>query len=590
MNKSAKVGGAFVVTCIGCALAAPVLFERGGVPSDLATIGTWQAYAGFATAFLGAVTAILSLVKSGPEPLTGPETRKAVKSELTNAGLATKADIDEAVEKLLIAREPSEAGVVLPLDQLRTALESLANSHVSAKTEAFRHIEEGRVEEGLKVLETFAQHQLGLVGAAAEQTADTWKQLGLLLMVVNTEKSVSALEEAAKLAPNDFETQAHLCNLYPQVGRVAEARIIGEKLIGLASTDQDRAIALSCHAEALLLEGKLAQSLELHSQAANLFRKILRGDAKDLNGRRGLAISLENMAIINGRQGKPDAALRHLEESLANGRSIADEYDSDIFKHDIAVTLGRMGNTYLDQGKHAQGLSLLEDSLSTFRELVSRNSTNQQYLTNLSTCLEDIAQILIKSKEYEKALVAMNESAEIAQGLHESDPSNTGHARYFAVTLGRLGYLHRYAGNTEESLLYHTKGAEMLRQMIAGDPANADLRRDLALTLGGIGDALTDQKKWAEARTVQEECLALARGNSERDPSNAQCLRDVTLALEKLGNTFENLGDSATALKLYEESLPIVVHLTQIDSSHEQHTQDLLITQRRITELKAKLA
>ncbi|MFN7389473.1 hypothetical protein [Brevundimonas sp.] len=317
MNASIRIGGAFIVTCAGCALAVPVLLEKGGLPTDLSAPETWRAFAGFAGAFLGAVTGILSLTKRDQPPLTPEQTTRTVSNAMfregvaTKAdikGVATKADIDAAVAKLLAANEQSEAAPnPPPLDQLRGALEALASSHVAAKTNAFDLIEQGKVDDGLATLEAFAEQQSGLLTAAADQTADTWRQLGYLSLATNVAKAAHSFERAEQVSPGDFSTLMELFGLYLSLGRIYSAHELCAALSRVAVDDRQRSIALYAQGDVLIEQGKPDQALARYEESLPIAEALAQIDVGNFRFASDLDITRRRIAELKAEVASRDS-------------------------------------------------------------------------------------------------------------------------------------------------------------------------------------------------------------------------------------------------------------------------------------------
>ena len=76
---------------------------------------------------------------------------------------------------------------------------------------------------------------------------------------------------------------------------------------------------------------------------------------------------------------------------------------------------------------------------------------------------------------------------------------------------------------------------------------------------------------------------------AEADASNANLQRDLSVSHERIGDTHEHDGKISDAIASYEQSLIIVRSLARRFPKHQRFQSDLIITERRLNELRVKL-
>lgn len=540
MKTSQKIGGAFLLAGLGCCLAAPELMKDGTVLNDWSSAATWGAGLSFVSAFLSAVTGAMSLFKTNRDPLDRGQTERALGSALSKEGVATKADLNALAERLLAEREPGAEAP--PVEQLAAALDGLARSGAAAKTEAFALIQQDRTDEGLAQLEAFALRQSEAVGEAAEQTAQTWRQIGVLLRTRNVAKAAEAFERAEAIAPGDRWTLVALSRLYINfLGKPGAAARLLPRLQDAATGTYEKILALETEGSLLYAQSHLTDALDRYEEALALCRTEVEANPDRIRLRRDLSVILNKTGNVLRDQRRLADALERYGESLAICRAlVAENPEEPEFQRDLFVVLNKIGDVLRFQGRLDDALDHYEESLTLCRTLLAADSSHPELTRDLSVGLEKTGSILHDQERFADALERYEESLSLCRVLTDHDSSN------------------------------------------------AERRRDLSVALNRVGDALRGLGRLSEALAHYEESLILCRSLVEDDPSYGTRRRDLSVVLEHIGDIHEAMGRPAEALARYRESLPIAEALATDAPDHAIFRNDLEVTRKRIAILEAK--
>lgn len=539
MKTSQKIGGAFVLTCAGCVLAAPELMKDGLTLANWSAPATWGAGLSFMGVFIGAVTGVMALVKKDKDPLDQRQTERAVGNALSGAGVATKADLNALAERLLAERDPGAEAP--PVEQLAAALDGLARSGAAAKTEAFDLIRQDRMDEGLAQLEAFAQRQSEVLGQAAEQTAETWRQIGVLLLTRNVAKAAEAFEQAEAAAPGDRWTLVELCRLYTgSLGKPQAAAHLLPRLRNAVADQSEKILALESEGDVFHAQGHLAEALDRH------------------------------------------------EEGLAVCRALAEEHLDDAkCKRDLSVVLNRVGDVLYDLERPTEALARYQESLALRRKLAEDDPDNVRSRRDLSVSLERIGEVLRRQGHLSDALERHEESLILRRVLVQDEPGDAGRCRDLSVALLGVGDVLRDQGDFAGALSHFEEGLTLRRRLANDDPSHAERRRDVSVALERAGEVLRRQGRLVEALEHNESSLTLCRALAGDDPSHVDRRRDLSVCLNNIGGVLEAMERTDEALARYRESLPISEALVSTSPDHPVFQRDVEFTRNRIAILEA---
>ncbi len=166
--------------------------------------------------------------------------------------------------------------------------------------------------------------------------------------------------------------------------------------------------------------------------------------------------------------------------------------------------------------------------------------------------------------------VRARDAYEKTVALDQSDP-------WDAIYLGRL---HQRAGALEAAQRTYASALARL-------PETEE--RDRGVLLNDIGYVLVAQGDLSGALESYRASMAIAERLAKADPNNAGWQRDLSVSYEKVGDLEERRGDIVAAVAAYERSLPIAQSLANRFPGHPQFQSDVAITNRRLTQLRAKL-
>jgi serine/threonine protein kinase/tetratricopeptide (TPR) repeat protein len=324
-------------------------------------------------------------------------------------------------------------------------------------------------------------------------------------IVNDTERAISAYESLAKVSPDDSEVNFELAALYEASGDFDKARAHYNKVLehdpkyvaallaagrveikagnpqgSLDSLNQALSLAIQLEqdeekADVLHAIGTAYKSLDKPSDAQRYYQESLEIKRR-IGQKRGIAVTLGQMAQVQERLGNLDAALASYQEALQLQREIGD-------KKGAGLTLISLGSFYEDRGNYDQALQFYRESLQ-----IQRDVGNQDIEGN---CLNHIGNIYLFKTQYDEAQTYFERALQIREKT--KNPGD------IADTLHNLAETAADKGQYDQALKHYLRALELRRD--AGDKEGA------AIESYSMGTLFEYQGKYGAALDAKEEAL-----------------------------------------------------------------------------------
>ena len=201
------------------------------------------------------------------------------------------------------------------------------------------------------------------------------------------------------------------------------------------------------------------------------------GLATDINDKKGMAASYNNLGVAYKNQGALDKALQYYITSLKI-------YESLENKEGIATLKNNIANIYSIKGDHGQAMKYLEESYAQFVQLKDE--------VRIIGSLNNLGNLHLDLQLFEKAMRYFSEAYQLSTKLGQpfSDPMNN------------MGNVYYRQGNYQRAIEHYQKALEVER-------ANNN-RLGMLNTLTNIGIAYTKAKQPKPAQQYLNEAEKLA--------------------------------------------------------------------------------
>src|SRR5262249_30887497 len=289
-------------------------------------------------------------------------------------------------------------------------------------------------------------------------------------IVNDTAKAVEAYVNLAKVSPDDPEVNFELASLYESSGSFDQAR---DRYTKVVAGDAKSVAALLASGRVEIKSGNPQASLEPLNKALSLAIQLENDEQKAdvlhaigaaykltekpndalryyqeslaikrrVGQKRGIAVTLGEIAQVNKQLGNPDVALASLTEALQIQREIGD-------KKGMAQTLIVLGGFYRDRGDYEQALKDYKESLQIQREVGNPNGE--------ALCLNNIGNVYLFKAQYDDAQTHFERALEIREKIKNP--------RDIADTLHNLAETETNKGQYDNALKHYLRALEIRRE------------------------------------------------------------------------------------------------------------------------------
>ncbi|HEY6213542.1 MAG TPA: tetratricopeptide repeat protein, partial [Vicinamibacterales bacterium] len=370
-------------------------------------------------------------------------------------------------------------------------------------------------------------------------------------IVNDNAKAIESYTNLARVSPEDPDVHFNLASLYEAVGSFDLARTHYEKVLAgdpnnvealfaqgrveiqrrnpqgaldyltraltlavQVENDESKANVLNAIGVAYKRLNKPDEALRYYQQSMDI--KRARGD------KRGLGLTLGEMAQVQASLGKTDRALADYTEALRLNREIG-------YKKGIGTTLINFGRFHADRAHYDQALALFKEALQIERELGDQNYQ--------ALCLDNIGGIYTFKGEFEDARTYFERALELREALKV--PGN------IADTLHNLAETSTRVGNYDEALKQYLRALQLRRD--AGD------KRGAAIESYSLGTVFEQQGAYGAAIKSKEEALKTFRDLHDRSFWLAEILGGYGHALGFAGRNADAEAALAEGLAVARE-------------------------------------
>src|SRR5208282_5041184 len=256
------------------------------------------------------------------------------------------------------------------------------------------------------------------------------------------------------------------------------------------------------------------ESMRNEEEALVIWRRI--------GQKRGLALSLNEMATVQAFLGKSKEAQANFQEALEIRREIGD-------KRGLGDTLIDMGNFFDDRGDHDQALKMYKEALQLQRDL-GNEGLQAISLNDIGTAYSEKGQYEDSFTYYQQAL-QLREKSKAPQDIVEA--------------VHNLGETSADMGQYDQAISYYLRALDLRRSM--DDPRGA------AVESYGLGELFDYQGRFGAAVKSRQEALKTFREIKDRTPWMAKVLDGSAEALILAGRGDEAKSDLDEASSLSRE-------------------------------------
>ncbi len=300
---------------------------------------------------------------------------------------------------------------------------------------------------------------------------------------------------------------------------------VRERLAGLVTSDPNNRnwrMALASALERLgYLEAarqKPAEALALQKEGRQLRANLraIEPDDKKLQAelaRSHRAVGDLLLKSVRDRPGAIEAFQNSLELMLP---LVATDPSNSEWNEGLAESYGALGRVQIEELNSAKALTYFQQALDKFR-VVAADPKDRKRQWRLAQALKEIGELRRDVAKNAEAIVDLQESQRIVEGLIRVDPENTNWLREKADIHEQLSIVYSRQAEREQALRELEARRDIFEKLAQLSPTRAN-RTNLARSLRSIGDMQVRLRRYADAqKSLSEACTILERVSTENN-------------------------------------------------------------------------
>jgi tetratricopeptide (TPR) repeat protein len=277
-------------------------------------------------------------------------------------------------------------------------------------------------------------------------------------------------------------------------------------------------------------------------------------------------------------------AMGAYQSGLSLARSLAANPSDSAARWDLAVTLAKVGDVYLERTEAKKALDLYRESVRILESLPGR--ANARLQRDRSAGYQKIGDALLAQNDLPGALAAYQKDFGIAEALSKAEPKDRSATQDLIDSQTKIGDARLAGGDAPGALSAYARCLSLLRGLDRTG-ANVAIGRELAANYCRIGDVYLSMKDADRAKRSYLDGMRIARKQA-KDKTNARAQRDLWVCYSKMGDLYQAQGDAARALDAYQTGLSIARDLAS-DKSDGGAQSDLRLNYEKIRDLDFQL-
>ncbi|MEO7987277.1 MAG: serine/threonine-protein kinase [Gemmatimonadales bacterium] len=272
--------------------------------------------------------------------------------------------------------------------------------------------------------------------------------------------------------------------------------------------------------------GDLAAARVSLDKALALASTLVAADSQDPRSRRTLALAREKLGDVKAWTGDVSGAVAQAREALRDWGYLARlQPENEAARLSVAISMIKLGDllghpAFPNVGDRAGAESQYRGALALLEAPGLDTAVERGRRRQVALGHERLGAMLKLDRHYDDALVALERSLALREGLFREDRTSGDAGRDVAVSRESLCQLQLVRRDLGGAAAHCAEAVELYRGLHAADPGNAQGLNDLALAEGGSALVESARGRWDAARTGLERSMALLQEALEKNPGN----------------------------------------------------------------------
>jgi len=286
--------------------------------------------------------------------------------------------------------------------------------------------------------------------------------------------------------------------------------------------------------------------------------------------------ALYQIGDVRIAQGRMAEALAPLAQSLALARTLVERHPDDGKRlFDLAQSHFWVGFVEWRQHRLDAALVHFREYLRLAGRLVHLDPKNDDWRLELASANSNIGSVLEEQGDLAGALVQFEATLAIERNLLARRSGDGTLRRAVASSNNAVGAVLRAQGRLQESLAHHREELALQEELVRAEPANAQWRQYLSVSHNRVAMLLEATGEAGAAADHAAKALAIMENLAQEDPANVDWQRELARSHFRVGVVADARGEGAAALPHLLQAVEIMARAAALDAMNPARQRDL---------------
>ena len=349
--------------------------------------------------------------------------------------------------------------------------------------------------------------------------------------------------------------------------------------------------AYSCNDTGIVFgaRGQHRLALEYKNRGVEILEELFRTESDDEQVVYGLALLNRNVSVEHRNLGRSDEAKKHAERSTEMFGKLC-EAEPSKRSHEFGryLSLFEVAIVYGSQGKHLKALEIRREATSVIKKLVDENPAVWMYQQELAEITGLRGYSLRRAGRLDESADRYKQAIATIKKVVDRFPNNVGplktlyrSERDLGVTYRRLGRLDEASEQYERSIVLGKRLADL-----SGLPSD---RFGYAVALHNFGDLFLARERMEQAKEIFSQAIVIEQELIHEFPETVEYRGLLLKSTFGLAGVMRDSNEFDDAIKTYQAAIEIGEELVQMAPSDVDPQIYLARSRSRLSEILLKL-
>jgi tetratricopeptide (TPR) repeat protein len=314
--------------------------------------------------------------------------------------------------------------------------------------------------------------------------------------------------------------------------------------------------------------GSTSDAVAHFQQAIELWEGLVASQPRNSAYQQSLALTLDDLGLVlmhmDGRHDDALRAFRHAQD-LVEPLVTADPQSLPL-RHDLSTILQNVAQLQFDGGQPEKAIENIQRSLAIEAQLAAEDPHSLESQISRAKAHAALGQVLlIQLDGFEPAIAAYQQAVDLLGSVNHEHPELAEQAYQLSMFLGNLSSLQQRVGKLDSALASTQKALEILERLNRQYPGLLNYQGGLASTYNMMSDVHRHRREPAEALTFAQKAQKLLERLVAEHPEDLYSRIDLAKSHNNIGRLLQEMGEPVEALQTFQHAVDLYESVPNLD-------------------------